>query len=165
MKLAALLFVAAGLALGAPSPAAAATAAPAKDGQKFGNWVASCAPAPKNDCLLVQTQVLEGGARLLELTIGKAGTKGEYAAIAMLPLGIHIPSGVILVIDGKQSPMTLLKCSHDGCQAVAPLGKANAGLLAKAKTILIGMVDEVTRKPVTITVSPDGLSAGMAALK
>lgn len=152
-----------GLIIGTLS-SADASAAP-KNGQKFGNWLVRCAKDAKDDCVLVQTQVVDGGARLIEFSVGKVGTKGEFGGIAMLPLGLHIPSGVILVVDGKQLPMTLLKCTQDGCQAVVPLDKANADGLGKARQILVGMVDEFTRKTVTIPVSTDGLPEGMAAMK
>jgi invasion protein IalB len=157
-----LVLVAALLGAVAAGPAEAAS----KNGQRFGSWVIRCPDKAKDDCLLVQTLAMSGGNRLMELSIGRVGTKGEHGALTMLPLGLHIPSGVIMVVDGKkQIPMTLLKCIQEGCQAVVPLDKTNIDLVRKAKSIDIGMVDEFSRKALTIGLDMEGLPAGLDALK
>jgi invasion protein IalB len=158
----ALVLCACWLAVGVLTPTEG-SAAP-KNGQKFGNWFIRCSEGPTPECLLVQSLNVQNGGRVLELSIGKVGTKGEFGSIAMVPLGIHIPSGVILVIDGKQVPMTLLKCVQEGCQAVAPLTKAHTDLMKKAKLVAVGFVDEFTRKALSIGLGIDGLKDGLAAL-
>ncbi|MBF0093722.1 MAG: invasion associated locus B family protein [Alphaproteobacteria bacterium] len=141
-----------------------AAAAP-KDGQKFGDWIARCGKEKDGKCVLVQTQVVEGGARLLEATIGKIGTKGEFGLVAIVPLGIHLPSGVAVLVDEEQFPLSILKCLQDGCQAVMELDGAKLAKVRKAKGLVLGVVEEAGRKTITMPISVSGLDDGLTAIK
>jgi len=137
--------------------------AAAKDGQVFGDWVARCATAGKT-CRVSQTQVGEGGARLFEISFGKIGAKGEFGVVAMVPLGIQIPGGVAIQVDGKQINMPVLQCLPNGCQAGTTLDDAATKLLEKAKSMLIGMLD-ANGKTVTIAIQTKGLADGLQAIR
>lgn len=146
----------------APVPTKAQAAAQAKDGQAFGDWTARCG---QNGCVLVQSQVVEGGARLIQFTIGRIGIQGELGIIAVVPLGIHIPAGALLVTDGKTMPLTLKTCSQQGCQATLQLNNAQMGEIGKAQSVEIALMDDNTRQSLMITLSIKGLSQGLAAIR
>lgn len=146
-----------------PTPVAKGTVAErAKDGQVFGDWVAKCG---QGGCVLSQSQVVEGGARLIQFTIGRIGTQGEQGAIAIIPLGIHIPAGALLAIDGKATPMTLKTCMQQGCQATMTLDAAQLGEIGKAQAIEVIVMDDANRENILIPLSIKGLGQGLAAIR
>ena len=142
--------------------AKAAVAEKAKDGQAFGDWTAKCG---QGGCVLVQSQNVEGGARLIQFTIGKVGTQGESGAVAMIPLGIHLPAGALLVLDGKTIPLVLKTCSQQGCQATVQLTNAQMGEIGKAQALEIALMDDNTRQSLMIALSTKGLGQGLAAIR
>ncbi|WP_068489576.1 invasion associated locus B family protein [Paramagnetospirillum marisnigri] len=141
-----------------------AEAAP-KDGQKFGDWVARCGKSKDSECILNQIQTVDGGVRLLEIAFGRIGSKGEFGVSTIVPLGTFLPANILMAVDGKEYTLTLIKCLQNGCMAVAPLDNATIEALRKSKQIVIGLMQEVGRKSVSIAVSPIGLADGLAAIK
>ena len=135
-----------------------------KDGQKFGDWTVSCAKERPTACSLVQRQAVQGGARLFQLTIGKVGSKGEMGASAVVPLGLHIPAGVVLVLDGAQTPMTLMRCVEAGCLAVLQFDAKIQAAIGKANDIQLAMIDDFSRQTVLMKVGVAGLADGLKAL-
>ncbi len=175
LRSAAIGILAAGLALGfagddaraqTPKKSApvtkGASAPQAKDGQVFEDWTARCG---QQGCTLTQTQVVEGGARLIQFNIGRVGTQGELGAFAMVPLGIHIPAGALLAHDGKSIPMTLKTCSQQGCQATVQLTAAQIAEIGKAQSVEVAVMEGATLQSMTIPLSIKGLSQGLAAIK
>ncbi len=168
--------LAAGLALGIAVGDARAQSAPkksapvakgapagqAKDGQVFEDWTARCGP---NGCNLSQSQFVEGGARLIQFSIGRIGSQGELGAVAVVPLGIHIPAGALLVMDGKTIPFIIRTCTQQGCQASSSLTTAQLGEIGKAQALEVALMDDANRQSMMIPLSVKGLSQGLAAVR
>ena len=121
-------------------------------------------------CALVQelTTAAEGGqrGRLIRIVIRPwAEAKGQYLMMALLPLGIHIPTGVQIKIDeGQQVPMIMQSCTQAGCEAAILL---KDGLLAEVKkgaTLRVGFKGAPNAQTLIVPVSLKGISLGLGAL-
>ena len=149
-------------------PAAAAVKKP-EAGTAFGDWQVECETAAdgKPHCFLVQTQLLkENNARLLKMSVGYIGPKGEPVLVALLPLGIDLRAGVVMKLDeGGEAPMTLQQCTQDGCVASKVLDAKELAAFTKAQTLRLGMLPYAGKQSVTMMVSLKGISAGLNALK
>ncbi len=167
-----------------------ANAAPAKN-IKYGKWLMHCSDvsAPekinatsneeptKKACALFQSVAAKSRPRFgLTILISKddgsttntnsnQNTEKPAAMIKMLvPLGILIPTGIGMEIDGRNLGLTgFLRCLPNGCTAVATLTQVLLDDLKSAKlasfTIFLTPEDGLS-----IPVELDGLSAGFAAL-
>ena len=154
-----------GLLLGLALVIGGEASAAVKEGQKFGDWLGTCPKDRPTACSIVQRQSVQGGARLFQISVGKIGPKGEMGASVVVPLGLHIPAGVVIVLDGAQTPMTLMRCVESGCLAVLQFDAKVQAALAKAKEIQLAMVDDFSRQTVVMKVGAAGLADGIKALQ
>ena len=143
-------------------------AAPARQGDRFGDWTLACeAPGPARiRCAAVQELTLEdGAARILRLTLGRLGARGEMALVALLPLGIYLPSGVALKVDGgRQIPMRMQTCARAGCEAALRVDAALLAALKRGRTLFVGFKGGPEAGTVTVPASLAGISRAIAAL-
>lgn len=142
---------------------------PPEKGKAFGDWVVDC-EQPKDKpavCFLSQEQTQkEGGGRVLRLSLGKLGPKGEMMVVAALPLGISLQAGAALKIDGReQKQIVLQQCTNDGCLGTLVLDKATVEALKAAKEILVGVMPFGGTQTVVIPASVKGLTGAMAFMK
>ncbi|MES9913506.1 MAG: invasion associated locus B family protein [Candidatus Sedimenticola sp. 4PFRAG1] len=145
---------------------APALAAP-KSGDRFGNWVYECeVQNEKNVCAITQTLTIkENQARILKLTLGRLGEKNELMLVALLPLGIYIPSGVAGKIDSaNQFPLTLRTCTQHGCEAVINVDQHLRWKIKAGKELIIGFVTKPGAGTFTIPVSLEGTAKGLNAI-
>ncbi len=135
----------------------------------FGDWQVECEMATdgKPRCFLTQTQLLkENNARLLKMSVGYIGPKGEPVLVAVLPLGIDLRAGVMMKLDeGGDVPLILQQCVQDGCVASKVLDAKGLAAFAKARTLRLGVLPYAGTQSVAMTVSLKGISAGLDALK
>lgn len=141
----------------APPPAAAA----AKDGQKFGDWVARC---DANACRVAQAQVNSEGGRLFEISFLKSTPKGDMAFMALVPLGVMIQPGTALVVDSKPLAAPILKCLPNGCQTGAVLDQATLKSLPKAKEVALAVANG-EGKTINFMISTKGLGDALDAIR
>lgn len=155
-------------ALLAALPAAAADKKP-EPGAGFGDWQVECEAAVdgKERCFLAQTQTLkENNTRLLKMSVGYIGPKGEAVLVALLPLGIDLRAGVAMKLDeGEQTALVLQHCAQDGCVASKALDAKGLAAFTKARTLRIGVLPYAGTQSVTMTVSLKGVAAGLGALR
>ncbi|MCG5238629.1 invasion associated locus B family protein [Azospirillum doebereinerae] len=149
-------------------PAFAADKKP-EAGAAFGDWQVECEAAAdgKPRCFLAQTQMLkENNARLLKMSVGYIGPKGEAVLVALLPLGIDLRAGVVMKLDeGGEAPLVLQQCVQDGCVASKALDAKGLAAFVKAQTLRLGVLPYAGKQSVTMTVSLKGVSAGLDALR
>ncbi len=87
-----------------------AVAEPEPD-KRFGDWLHECEPGDGKErvCALTHTApTSDGKGTLLKLTIRKLGKKQTTVLVALTPLGIYLPTGVVGKVDS--SPSSLLYC-------------------------------------------------------
>ena len=121
-------------ALACANPALAAV----KDGDAWGDWKAAC-PAPKDGgkphCYIFQNIAAEKtGARVLHIAVGRVAAQGgKPAAILTLPLGLSLPPGITLVIEGhKPQKLPYDVCVTEGCKTGLPLDDKTLTAMRKA---------------------------------
>lgn len=116
-------------AASAPAPAAA-PAAPAQ------GWVTRCTAATRQDpldCVLEENAVLNNtGQLVVGFSVRIPSDTRAPVALVHLPLGLYLPAGLKLGVDGgKAQSYPLQTCDAGGCYVGMPLDPA---LLAEMKT-------------------------------
>ena len=143
-------------------------AAPVRQGDRFGDWTLACeAQGPsRTRCAAVQELTLEdGAARILRLTLGRLGARGEMALVALLPLGVYLPAGVALKVDGgRQIAMRMQTCARAGCEAALRVDDALMAALKRGRTLFVGFKGGPATGTVTVPASLDGISRAIAAI-
>lgn len=157
------------LALSSWSPIA--DAAP-RAGKAYGDWQVQCPGAEAGAktqprCNLFQNVSLQNSKQtVMQIAVGYLPKVENPLMLITLPLGIWLPPGAILDIDGKQlRKMEFDRCGQDsGCL----IGfQVESGLQAKlrAGTVMHVTYRDAGHRPITLPVSLAGLSNGLDALR
>ena len=103
----------------APAPDAPAAAPDAPVTQQFQDWIVRCTrPSgdPARACEMVQQRFDGEGRAVLTVAVGEVPGSPSPGMVLILPLGIALPPGVALVIDGgAELPMRVERCEPRGC--------------------------------------------------
>ena len=136
--------------------------------KQYEDWVHECEASPnqKQTCFISQSMMAGDGTRLIKISIGPLGPKGETYTRVMLPLGIYLPAGAAYQVGGTpQVHLVIHTCMPEGCLASAPISPAALKAFGDGKTFAIGVVPTGSDKAVTIGVSVKGFKAALASLK
>ena len=142
-----------------------------ENGQKFKDWSARCevpAGGQHESCFIFQRLVTKKDEKfvpVLHVLVGYITPDGEPGLFATVPLGVSLPSGIQLAVDGGE-PVSFgySHCNNQGCLAALALSKA---LIAKMKAgrQAVFTFHTGSHKPVSITVSLQGFTAGFNSLR
>jgi invasion protein IalB len=148
--------------------AAVAVQAEPAHGQTFKNWTARCELAPgatAERCFIFQNLVLkESGKRLVHVAVGYLAANGQAAAVVTLPLGISLPPGATISVDGGDPvDMVIERCDTNGCIGALALGDRLIAELKRGREAHIGFHDG-TRRRIAVPVSLLGFTAGFDSL-
>jgi invasion protein IalB len=145
----------------APAATAAAPAAPTVA------WATRCVSDSRTapvDCSLVQRLVTPQGEQVGGATIRMDAT-GKPNVLANLPLGLAIPAGVTMDVDGAQSqPLQLQTCDRNGCYAAAPIPDAVLAAMQKGKKFNVNF-QTLNKRAVSLPLSLAGFTAAYAKIK
>lgn len=159
---------------GQPRKTAVAAPAPAATVATHGAWQIQCSDVPasgdqaaKKACGMVQVARSEKNPKVaLSLVIirAKQGDKEVFMMRVMAPIGVYLPTGVALEVDGAavgRVPFT--RCRPQICEALA---EASPETLEKMKkgTAANFIVYEAPGLGVPMKISLDGFSAGLENL-
>lgn len=129
------------------------------------NWVFGCPEA--DNCRTEARTTTPDGRTLLHMWVGPG--PGDTPVLgAVLPLGLHIPNGVILSFDEGRTAhheLRLLSCHQQGCRAVAALDPALEQRLRAAAEVAVVIRDSQSRQDLALTMPLWGFSAGMDQLR
>jgi invasion protein IalB len=139
-----------------------------RSSQKFQDWRRECEPAstdkPEN-CAIRQVVLNNDGKPMLAVAVGYFGAKHEPGAIFDLPLGLFLPTGVVLTIPGTEPVRVIIQtCQPQGCRAGLILAADVLAALKKADSAQV-TVESAERKKLSTTISLKGFSKAFAALK
>ena len=148
--------------------ASGAVQAKPEHGQTFRNWTARCETAPGTNierCFIFQNLVLKkSGQRLVHVAIGYLAANGQAAAVVTLPLGISLPPGVSISVDGGDAAKIVIeRCDANGCVGTLGLGDELIADLKRGSEARIYFHD-ATRRRIAVPVSLMGFTAGFNAL-
>lgn len=144
-----------------------ATGVAAEEGK--GPWRSRCEETRGKvigGCFIYQDLVLrEGGQRVLQFAAGYTESTPDPIALISLPLGISLPPGVILKVDdGKATSVMVERCEPTGCRAGLKLDASLMRALRTGRQLNVSFRD-AERKPIEVSLSLGGFSAGLDALK
>ncbi len=142
-----------------------------KDGEKFKDWSARC-EKPKGSeneqCYIFQNLVTkkdEKFIQVLHVLVGYITTDGKPGLYATAPLGVSLPHGVQLRIDdGEAVRFGYRHCNNNGCLGALALTDELVKQMKSGKQAFI-TIHSGAQKPVSITVSLQGFTAGFTALR
>ncbi len=145
-----------------------AASAEAKVGDRFGDWVFECQAlaADMNVCALTQMILnKKNNRRHVKLILMNGGGEKDQELLAVLPLGIHLPSGVSAAVgQDKPFPLTVQNCTQQGCKATANLDGALLKTMQSGDKLTISFSRQPAAKPVVVEGSLKGLTEGLKAL-
>jgi invasion protein IalB len=125
------------VAPGAPAAAAGAGAPPPVESvAKFGQWDIQCSDAPGQggkSCGMVQVAKSDKNENIgISLIINKLkqGGKTQTLMRALVPIGVYLPTGIAMEIDGAalEGRMNFTRCNPRACEG---FGEASAATLKK----------------------------------
>lgn len=149
-----------------------------KDGEKFGDWQAICqnvkdekGKSVKN-CFIVQqamqTKEDKTQVKISEVQFGYGNYEGkkELLMSIIVPLGVHLPTGVTVIAEGKDLilPAKFLTCSQQGCIAVTNVTKEEKAKLLKSKKLEVAVIINNNKKQIQLPLSNKGLTKALSAL-
>lgn len=150
---------------------AALSAAPDSPATRsFEHWSLEChAPTPgRSGCSLFQNVVLapeQGGGRVMRVTIGLMDDDDAPVALFVLPLGISLPPGVELEVEGIDPVrFPVERCEPSGCGGGIRLDAELLEALGRAQSAHVRFRDS-SREPVELELSLRGFTEGIEALQ
>lgn len=147
------------------APAKAAVSA----GQSYGDWSVVCQGAGSAQvCNAMQSlQDAQTKTEQVRLVVSKQKATGRLGAVARIPLGFRLDSGLMLQLNGKAegsiSGLIFSRCLPEGCFAEKPLSPADVNALRAAASLDVAFLD-YAGKPVVVRMSTKGIKEALSAL-
>ena len=157
-------------AQGAPSEAAPAATGPGSVVREtHGAWQVSCRTPPgakEEKCALVQSVTAEDRSNVgLTVVFYKAIGEDKKLMRVVVPLGVLLPTGLGLKIDGQDvGNAPFLKCSKRGCVAEVVLQDDIIGKMKKGTTAMF-IIFDTPEAGIGIPVALQGFGDALADLK
>jgi invasion protein IalB len=109
-----------GTQLGRTTTAPPPPSAPGLEVRQFQDWAVRCgqpAEGAPEACEMMQQRQDEQGQTVLAIAVGDVPNNDNPGMLIILPLGIWLPPGVVLRVDGgKEVPARIERCERRGCQ-------------------------------------------------
>ena len=108
-------------AQGTPPPAAEGQPPPELDltERQFQDWVLRCGKSQQGPevCEMQQQRTDKEGRTVMAVAVGTVPGQSDLGLLIILPLGIALPPGVTLQIDGGgEVPLVVDRCERQGCR-------------------------------------------------
>ena len=160
------LIAMAGLCASFPANAQSGTTGTVKS--KHGAWAVVCdqpAGAPEEQCALLQNVVAEDRPEIgLSIVALKTADKKARILRVLAPLGILLPNGLGLYVDGKDiGRAQFVRCFADGCYAEVVLAEELLKTLSAGKMATF-IVFQTPEQGIGIPVDLNGFKDGFTAL-
>lgn len=134
----------------------------------FGDWRIRCnsATGAPSQCQMFQNVVVkETGQPILQMVVGYMQDVATPVGVITLPLGVYLPPGLTLKIDGGQTyELGYEICGRAGCRVRFSMDEALLSSFKKGNTIEIAFYNTV-RKPIRVPVSLMGFTAAIGQLR
>jgi invasion protein IalB len=110
----------AGPRLGRTTTAPPPPSEPGLEVRQFQDWAVRCgrlAEGAAEACEMLQQRQDEQGQTVLAIAVGDVPNNDSPGMLIILPLGIWLPPGVVVKVDGgKEVPARIERCERRGCQ-------------------------------------------------
>lgn len=137
-------------------------------GQTFKDWTARCETAPDEampHCFIFQNLVLkQSGQRLVHMAVGYLAANGQAVAVITMPLGISLPAGAAISVDGGHAEdIVVERCDTSGCVGAVTLSDGLVAQMKRGRQARISFHDGAGRA-IAVPVSLLGFTAGFDSL-
>jgi invasion protein IalB len=109
-----------GTRLGQTTTAPPPPSEPGLEVRQFQDWAVRCgrpAEGAPESCEMLQQRQDEQGQTVLAIAVGTVPNNANPGMLIILPLGIWLPPGVVVKVDGaKEVPARIERCERRGCQ-------------------------------------------------
>jgi invasion protein IalB len=138
--------------------------------RQFQDWILRCGRSEQGPevCEMQQEQTDDDGQPIMAVAVGTVPGTSDLGLLVMLPLGILLPPGVTLLVDGgAETPLEVKLCERRGCRIeklVEPelLNRLKAGRQA---TVVFQALDPQGRpQRLGVPISLLGFTAALTAL-
>ena len=138
----------------------------------YDDWSVQCVSNPDSEarkCVLFQHLKVDSGQRLLTMQVSQldsvAGQRDAMALVVTVPLGVHLPSGMRLQMDGNEIvKLDYERCDQGGCYAGTVLSAELLEAMMQEGNSQI-VFNNLTGKSITATLSLRGFTAGFKAVE
>ena len=126
-------------------------------------WVTKCVSAARRenlDCNVEQTVVLtRTGQQLLSVVVRVAPDSRQPAIMIHLPLGLFVPAGVTIQLDGQKSQrLEVQTCNLKGCYAGSAVSGKMLAAMKKGERLTITFED-LPKNKISVPVPLKGFTA------
>ncbi|MEJ2308313.1 MAG: invasion associated locus B family protein [Gammaproteobacteria bacterium] len=141
--------------------------------EKFGDWFKECemVTSEKGEqieiCQISQTLIdEESNTAMMKMAVGYVPDKDQPVAVITLPLGIFLPPGIELQIDGKGKVgrLPINTCMPSGCQAGVQLDEDFVTRMKKGNQMTVTFGNP-QGQGIAAPVSLSGFTAGLESLE
>jgi invasion protein IalB len=137
----------------------------------FEDWLVRCQAVKQQDggekigCGMSQ-QILDQNSRrpVLQLHLGRATAGEGYQLVTVLPLGVTVPSGIVIQIGEAKRNVAFTQCLPGGCVAPLPADAAWVDTMKGAKEGRVLVADR-TGKTVALPFSLKGFGAAFEKME
>ncbi len=159
----------------APQPAAAGAAPPVETVATHGKWLVQCSDIPaqgdqpaQKSCGMITVAANEKNPNIgIQLIINKIkqGDKSQTLMRAMVPLGVYLPTGIAMEIDGTalDGRMNFTRCMGRACEGFGEASDATLKKFMKGKLVTFYVYDR-PGNGFPIKVPLTGFAEGLADL-
>lgn len=152
-----------------PNPNGTSSQPPGYIKEKFGEWHLVCdqpAGAPGDQCVLMQNVIADDRADVgLSVIVIKTADKQARILRILAPLGVLLPNGLGLIIDGKDLGRAYFtRCFTDGCFVQVIMDDDMLAALKKGETAIF-FIFQSEEEGIGLPVDLTGFSQGFDALE
>lgn len=141
-----------------------------KDGQKYGDWSASCKKEDKKNHNCILTQQINAPASnenkqevIAIYQIGYFDSKLKMSQL--LPTNVSIKPGTAIITDKQLlAHANYSVCTQVGCNAIVEISEAEINKILNSQEIVLGFIN-ADGKQVGLPFSSNGLREGLKAIK
>lgn len=130
-------------------------------------WKKNCGKdeAGKTHCVVEQYAIaMPQKVSLMRVRFGKIGKDDQLGLSLSAPLGVQLPPGLTLSMDGaKPIALPFERCDAQGCLAQAVLDKSAGEKFAKGKTLVVHYVLS-EKQPLDVPIRLEGLAEALKGL-
>lgn len=130
----------------------------------FGDWSVRCEAGPPRNCETATTLSNPQGRPTAQLVLGRLNPQAPLLAMAHLPLNVHLPGQVRLMLPGAPLALVFQRCVPQGCFATIEVDDALMRRL-RAETGSASLVfQDATRRDIALALSLRGFAQAQASL-
>lgn len=131
-------------------------------------WGKQCGKDPNGKDICAVQQFISGqpgNTQLLLAQFGYNGPQNKPRLVLSAPLGVALPAGITLGIDGAK-PITVPfeSCNTGGCLSIIDMDEAALTQFRKGKVLTVHYVVPGAQKPQDLPVKLDGLDAALKSV-